>query len=71
MNNMEIPELLTLRQAADLLAVHPNTLRNWEREGKIAAVRIGSRRDRRFLKNSLVSIYNQSMASLVSLQPAT
>lgn len=41
-------DLITIREAARLLAVHPNTLRNWEAQGKIKAVRIGSRRDRRY-----------------------
>ena len=48
--NTDIPELLTIKEAAQLINVHPNTLRNWEREGKIQAVRIGSRRDRRYPK---------------------
>ena len=47
----EIPELLTIREAARMINVHPNTLRNWEREGKLQAVRIGSRRDRRYPKS--------------------
>lgn len=51
MNNQELPELLTLQQAAKALSVHPNTLRNWERGGRIVSVRIGARRDRRFPKN--------------------
>jgi len=46
----DIQELLTIKEAAKLINVHPNTLRNWEREGKIQAVRIGSRRDRRYPK---------------------
>lgn len=46
----EFPELLTIKEAAKLIHVHPNTLRNWEKEGKIQAVRIGSRRDRRYPK---------------------
>lgn len=46
-----MPELLTIKEAANLINVHPNTLRNWEREGKIQAVRIGSRRDRRYPKS--------------------
>lgn len=45
-----MPELLTIKEAAALINVHPNTLRNWEKEGKIQAVRIGSRRDRRYPK---------------------
>lgn len=40
--------LITLREAARMLSVHPNTLRNWEKDGKIESVRIGTRRDRRF-----------------------
>lgn len=48
--NSELQELLTIKEAAKLINVHPNTLRNWEREGKIQAVRIGSRRDRRYPK---------------------
>lgn len=49
-NNEVMPELLTIKEAARLISVHPNTLRNWEKEGKIHAVRIGSRRDRRYPK---------------------
>lgn len=57
MTAQELPELLTIKQASALLNVHPNTLRNWEREGQVTAVRIGSRRDRRFLKSSIWKIY--------------
>ena len=48
--NTDFPQLLTIKEAAALINVHPNTLRNWEREGKLEAVRIGSRRDRRYPK---------------------
>ncbi len=57
---MEMPELLTIQQASKLINVHPNTLRNWERDGKIATVRLGSRRDRRFPKNVIWQIYSQT-----------
>ncbi len=46
----ELPELLTIRDVTHLLNVHPNTLRNWEREGLIQVVRIGPRKDRRYKK---------------------
>lgn len=49
--NPDFSELLTIKEAAKLINVHPNTLRNWEREGKIQAVRIGTRRDRRYPKS--------------------
>ena len=54
--SLDVAELVTLRQAAELIKVHPNTLRNWERSGKILAVRIGARRDRRFHKKTLQDI---------------
>ena len=53
MTYQELPELLTIKQASALINVHPNTLRNWERDGKVQAVRIGNRRDRRFVKSSI------------------
>jgi len=58
MTFQELPELLTMKQARALLNVHSNTLRNWERDGKVQTVRIGNRRDRRFLKSSFESIYH-------------
>ncbi len=46
----DLPQLLTIKQAAQMMNVHPNTLRNWEKDGKIQAVRLGTRRDRRYPK---------------------
>jgi excisionase family DNA binding protein len=46
----ELPELLTIKEVTKLLHVHPNTLRNWEKEGLIDAIRLGPRRDRRYQK---------------------
>ena len=51
--------LLTIREAAEMLHVHPNTLRNWERDGKIKAVRIGTRRDRRYEKSVIWQLIRQ------------
>jgi DNA-binding transcriptional MerR regulator len=52
----QLPELLTLREVSRLLSVHPNTLRNWEKEGLIEVVRIGKRKDRRYLKKIIQQI---------------
>lgn len=47
----KISGLLKIKEAARLLGVHPATLRRWDQEGRLKAVRIGSRRgvgDRRY-----------------------
>jgi len=41
-------ELLTLREAAQILKVHVNTLRNWDNSGIFVAVRIGKKKIRRY-----------------------
>jgi len=51
--NQDLPELLTIKEAARMINVHPNTLRNWEKDGKIQAIRIGSRRDQRIPKQTI------------------
>ncbi len=48
--NKELPELLTIKQACEILNCHSNTLRNWDRKGILRAIRIGTRRDRRYKK---------------------
>jgi len=40
--------LLTVNEVAEMLHVHPNTVREWERHGMLGAYRLGGRRDRRF-----------------------
>lgn len=39
---------LTVSEAAQLLHVHPNTIRNWSDNGILKTYRLGHRRDRRF-----------------------
>lgn len=41
-------KLLKLREAAEILSVHPNTLRLWDRKGILIAVRIGEKKIRRY-----------------------
>jgi excisionase family DNA binding protein len=40
--------MLTVAEVADLLHVHPNTIRLWSKMGVLRAYRIGKRRDYRF-----------------------
>ena len=46
-------ELLTLNEAAKILKVHPNTLRLWDKNGSLPAIRIGVKRVRRYKKEDL------------------
>lgn len=46
-------ELLTLTEAARILKVHPNTLRLWDKKGVLVAIRIGTKRVRRYKKTDL------------------
>lgn len=54
MTKDELPKLLTLKQTCDILQVHPNTLRDWDRKGILKAVRIGQRGDRRYYKEDVM-----------------
>jgi len=51
--DMDLPELLTLREASGYLKCHPNTLRQWDKKGILPAIRIGVRKVRRYKKNEL------------------
>ncbi|MCC7288988.1 helix-turn-helix domain-containing protein [bacterium] len=54
MSQKEQPEYLTLKQACELLQVHPNTLRNWDKNGTLKAIRIGGRKIYRYKKADLI-----------------
>lgn len=43
-----IPELLTLMEACEILRCHPNTLRQWDSKGILPAIRIGEKKMRRY-----------------------
>lgn len=54
----QLPTLLTLREASEVLKCHPNTLRNWDSKGILKAVRIGERGDRRYRKDDILKLLN-------------
>ncbi len=49
----KVPEVFTLREAAELLCCHMNTLRNWDNKGILKAIRFGSRKDRRYRRSDI------------------
>jgi excisionase family DNA binding protein len=54
MDESQIPPLLTLREASEILKCHPNTLRLWDKKGILKAVRFGERGDRRYKKEDIL-----------------
>lgn len=53
-SNLEkLPDILTLQQACEVLNCHPNTLRKWDNQGILRAMRFGSRGDRRYHKKDV------------------
>jgi len=52
-------ELLTLSEAAQILKVHPNTLRLWDKKGVLIAIRIGVKRARRYKKEDIERFINK------------
>jgi excisionase family DNA binding protein len=52
-------DMLTVREVARLLHVHPNTLRRWSDKGRIVAYRINPRGDRRYRLQDIDSLLAQ------------
>lgn len=46
-------ELLTIREVAGLFGVHQQTLRRWDEEGKLKAVRVGKFGHRKYHKTDV------------------
>jgi len=52
----ELPKLLTIRQAAEILNVHIETLRRWDKSGRLRAIIVNKRGDRRYDPKDLEAI---------------
>ncbi len=52
----DLPELLTVREVAELLRVSPLTIKRWGKSGKLPPIRINSRGDRRYKKEVVLSM---------------
>ena len=49
-----MPDLLTVREVAQILRVSPLTIKRWGKRGKLPAIRINSRGDRRYKKEAVL-----------------
>lgn len=50
----DLPDLLTIGEVSELLRVSPLTLKRWGKRGKLNAIRINSRGDRRYKKEAIL-----------------
>jgi len=60
LKSKSLPEVLTLKQACEILNCHPNTLRNWDNNGFLKAIRFGTRKDRRYRKSDILKLMRNS-----------
>jgi excisionase family DNA binding protein len=54
MDLQNLPDLLTVREVAEILRVSPLTIKRWGKRGKLPAIRINSRGDRRYRKEQVL-----------------
>jgi excisionase family DNA binding protein len=52
----DLPDLLTIKEVAQLLRVSPLTIKRWGKSGKLPAIRINSRGDRRYKKEVVLRL---------------
>lgn len=52
----DLPDLLKVREVADLLRVSPLTIKRWGKRGKLVAIRINSRGDRRYKREQILEL---------------
>lgn len=50
----ELPDLLTVREVAQILRVSTLTIKRWGKRGKLTPIRINSRGDRRYKKEAVL-----------------
>lgn len=53
-------KLLRIREAAEMLGVNPETLRRWDKAGKLPAVKVSERGDRRYKLEDILKFVEQN-----------
>ncbi len=60
----KLPDLLTVREVADILRVSPLTIKRWGKRGKLNPIRINSRGDRRYKKEAVLWLLGMAPGEL-------
>ncbi len=68
-----LPDLLTISEVAEILRVSPLTIKRWGKKGKLPAIRINSRGDRRYKKEVVLRLIgaDMQMEDSIAYQPVT
>lgn len=53
-----LDKLLSIKETARILKTHTETLRRWDNNGKLKAIRVGSRQDRKYKPEDIISLLN-------------
>jgi excisionase family DNA binding protein len=56
----DLPDLMTIKEVAELLRVSPLTIKRWGKKGKLPAIRINSRGDRRYKKDVVLRLLGEN-----------
>jgi excisionase family DNA binding protein len=59
----ELPDLMTVKEVAAFLRVSPLTIKRWGKKGKLPAIRINSRGDRRYKKDAVLWLVGEMRTS--------
>src|SRR3989344_3735087 len=58
------PKLLSISQVAEIFNIHPDALRNWEKEGILVPLRAGKRGDRKYRPQDIETIIDKMGSKL-------
>ena len=59
----DMPDLLTVREVAEVLRVSTLTIKRWGKRGKLVPIRINSRGDRRYKKEAVMWLLGMTIKS--------